>query len=100
MRQLVFTSQASTQAVHPPPNRGNSTLGRGSAVAFQLRANHFQVRLPAPWALQLDDELSSLDLVYESRKSAVTLSTSHLRLENARHRVTPLHRPRASRTRP
>src|SRR5262249_17257534 len=25
MRQLVFTSQASTQAVHRPPNRGNST---------------------------------------------------------------------------
>ncbi len=45
------------------------------------------MRLPAPWALQLDDELAGFDFVYEIRQSPVTSGTSHLCLENAGHRV-------------
>jgi hypothetical protein len=45
------------------------------------------MRLPAPWALQLDDELSSFDFVYEIREPPVTSGASHLCLENARHRL-------------
>src|SRR5215475_3051521 len=65
-----------------------SSSAHRSAVAFCLRANHFQMRLATPWALQLEDELPGLDFIHEIRQSPVTSGASHLRLENARHSVT------------
>jgi hypothetical protein len=45
------------------------------------------MRLPAPWALQLEDDLADFDFVHDIRESPVTSGASHLLLENARHRV-------------
>jgi hypothetical protein len=45
------------------------------------------MRMPAPRALQLEDELAGFDFVHEIRQSPVTSGASHLRLENARHPV-------------
>ena len=43
------------------------------------------MRMPAPWALQLEDELPGFDFVHDIRQSPVTSGASHLRLKNARH---------------
>src|SRR5262249_6834248 len=78
-------------AVLVSPRR--SPLERGRRVRltvqrpFRLSANHFQMSLPAPWALQLEKKLADFDFVHEIGQSAVASGTSHLRLENARHPV-------------
>jgi hypothetical protein len=66
-----------------------SSIPFGSQLSglFRLPTNHFQMSLPAPWALQLEKKLADFDFVHEIGQSPITCGASHLRLENARHPV-------------
>src|SRR4030095_8783445 len=74
----------------PVSSRNHSSLvlfGPHFSGRVRFSANHFQMRLPAPWALQLEDELADFDFVPEIGQSPATSGASHLRLESARHPV-------------
>jgi hypothetical protein len=47
------------------------------------------MRMPAPGALQLENELADFDFVDDIRQSTMTSGTSHLRLDIVRHCMNP-----------
>jgi hypothetical protein len=48
-------------------------------------SDDFQMRMPAAWALEFEDDLARLHLVHQIGKTAITVAASNLKLQYRSH---------------